>query len=351
MVGYELLAETQRDRHARGRRRARLRSSRPRCRPARRPAGGPISPASAPDRPPPPSAGRRYHGVSQRRRHDATLGRAVQRGERSAGRRLHALDRDRSRAGRRRPGRLDRPRPRPRARRPAHRPTRSTRSSRASRALGEEVDAGRSTGTRRSRTSTSTSRRRSAERIGPVAGQAPHRPLAQRPGRDRPAPLAPPRDRPARRRARRRSSGRSSSSPSATATAVLPGHDPHPARPAGPVRPSPAGLRRDARARPRPARRRAAAGRTSARSGRVRWPVPAIPLDREATARELGFDGVTAQLARRRQRPRLRGRGRWRRPRSAMVHLVAPRRGGHLVVEPALRVRPASPMPSRPAAR
>ena len=58
-------------------------------------------------------------------------------------------------------------------------------------------------------------------------------------------------------------------------TAVLPGHDPHPAGPAGAVRPSPARLRRDGRARPRPAGRCARRGSTSRRSAPARWPAPA----------------------------------------------------------------------------
>ena len=99
--------------------------------------------------------------------------------------------------------------------------------------------------------------------------QAPHRPLAERPGRHGPAPVAAPRDRPARRldrrvRARVDRSGR---------TRWRRGHarrDAHPARPARPVRaPSPR-LRGDGRTRPWPACRRAAAAQRFARWGPAR---------------------------------------------------------------------------------
>ena len=76
-------------------------------------------------------------------------------------------------------------------------------------------------------------------------------------------------------------------------TAVLPGHDPHPAGPAGAVRPSPAGVCRDARARPvAPRRRSPSRQRESTRRGALAG--AGYPLDREGVAADLGFDGVTA---------------------------------------------------------
>ena len=114
-------------------------------------------------------------------------------------------------------------------------------------------------------------------------------------------------------------------------------HDPHPAGPAGPVRPSPAGLRRDGRTRSRPARRRARPGRyLAARLRRAgRRGLPARSRGDGARARLRRRD---RQLARRGLGSRLRGRdaggGRARDgpPQPA-------RRGGHLVVESAVRVR------------
>ena len=53
------------------------------------------------------------------------------------------------------------------------------------------------------------------------------------------------------------------------------GHDPHPAGPARAARPPPARLRRDARARPRPARRRPAPAQRLAARAPARSPVPA----------------------------------------------------------------------------
>ena len=70
-------------------------------------------------------------------------------------------------------------------------------------------------------------------------------------------------------------------------------HDPHPAGPAGPVRPSPARLRRDGRARPRPpADARARVNISPLGAGALAG--AGYPLDRAATAAELGFDGVSA---------------------------------------------------------
>ena len=235
--------------------------------------------------------------------------------------------------------RVDRPRPRPGARRPADR-RRGRRADRGPRGAGR---GGRRRhdrpGTRRSRTSTSISRSALGERIGSVAGQAPYRALAQRPGRDGPAALAAPRDRPTGRRRSSSSSGRSSTLAERDGTAVLPGHDPHPARPAGAVRPSPAGLRRDGRARPWPPRRRAPAGQRLARSGRARWPVPGI----RSTARRPRTSSASTASPRnsldavsdRDFVVEVAGGGGARR-----WSIFAAGRGGHLVVEPAIRVRP-----------
>ena len=119
--------------------------------------------------------------------------------------------------------------------------------------------------------------------------------------------------------------------------AVLPGHDPHPAGAAGPVRPPPARLRRDGRAGPGSPRRRAPArqrepARCRGAGGRR---VPARPRDDGARARVRRGDG---QLARRRQRSRLRRRrAGGGRPWDGAPQ---PARGGdHVVVEPAVRVR------------
>ena len=173
----------------------------------------------------------------------------------------------------------------------------------------------------------------------PGGGQAPHRPLAQRPGRDGPSPLDAPRDATAWTPRSSTSSARSSTSRTAKATAILPGTT-H-IQPAQPVlfahhllayvemAERDRGRFRDARARldvsPLGAGALAGAG---------------YPLDREATAAELGFGGgVTRELARRRRRPRLRRGG----PRRRLARDGPPQpagRGDHLVVEPAVRLRP-----------
>ena len=154
---------------------------------------------------------------------DAALGRAVRRGERCTDGRLHALDRDRRRDGARRPRRLGRPRPRARAGRAAD-------ARRGRDALVEGLDGlaggGRGGHARlgpgpRGRPHEPRGGARRADRAG--RRQAPHRSLAQRPGRDGPAPLAPPGDRPARRGDPRAWSARSSAWPSATARRFSPG--------------------------------------------------------------------------------------------------------------------------------
>ena len=213
-----------------------------------------------------------YHGCPHGGRH-AALGRPVQRGERPAGRRFHPLDR-------RRPGLA--------ADDIAGSIAHVRGLGRAGLLTGDEVDelvAGL----------TALAEDVAAGRIdwdpsledvhlnleaaladADRAGrrQAPHRPLAQRPGRHGPAALDAAGDRPLDA-GWSPSSARSSGSPSVTASAILPGYDPHPARPARAVRPPSAGLRRDGRARPGPAGRRPPARRTCRRWPRARWPAPA----------------------------------------------------------------------------
>ena len=180
--------------------------------------------------------------------------------------------------------------------------------------------------------------------------QAPHRAVAQRPGRHGPAALDAPGGRtastpaivdleralvgPRRARGRRRPAR----------------HDPHPAGPAGPVRPPPARLRRDAGARPRPPGGCPPPAQRLAARGRARWPGPATRSTARRPRAELGFDGVTANSLDAVS------------DRDFVVEVLAavalgdgpPQpagRGDHLVVEPALRVRRASPTRSRPAPR
>ena len=122
---------------------------------------------------------------------------------------------------------------------------------------------------------------------------APHRPLAQRPGRHGPAALDAPGDRPPRCRARRLRA-RAGRPRRARRDGRPPRHDPHPARPARAVRAttcSPMSRWPSATAAGLPTR---AAGSTSRRSGAGALAGAGYPLDREATAAELGFDGVTA---------------------------------------------------------
>ena len=74
------------------------------------------------------------------------------------------------------------------------------------------------------------------------------------------------------------------------------------------------------------------------------------PLDREATAARARLRWRHRELARRGLGPRLRRRGA-RRGRARHGPPQPPGRGDHVVVEPAVRVRRASPTRSRPAAR
>ena len=112
--------------------------------------------------------------------------------------------------------------------------------------------------------------RRLTELVGPVGGQAAHRPLAQRPGRDRPGDV--------HARARRRGAGgdrgadgrRARPRGGAPRLAAARLHPPA-ARPARLPLPSPARLLLDARPRPRALRLRRARGRpAAARRGRAR---------------------------------------------------------------------------------
>ena len=114
-------------------------------------------------------------------------------------------------------------------------------------------------------------RRGGARRAGRAGrGEAPHRPLAQRPGRDGPAALAATRDRPARRGAPRHGAGARRAG-GAGRRGDPARDDAHPAGPAGVPRPPPAGVRRDARARPIPPGRHPAPGeRQPAGIGRPR---------------------------------------------------------------------------------
>ena len=132
---------------------------------------------------------------------------------------------------------------------------------------------------------------RRADRAG--RRQAAHRPLAQRPGRDGPAALDPPRDRPPGRGDSSRSSMRSSASPSARARPSCPAR-PTSSRPSpscSPITCSPTSRWSSATGAGSPTHGGAS---TSRPLGAGALAGAGYPLDREATAPELGFDGVTA---------------------------------------------------------
>ena len=137
-------------------------------------------------------------------------------------------------------------------------------------------------------------RRGGARRAGRAGRRkAPHRPVAQRPGRDGPAALAAARASTGSTRRSSTWSGRSSGWRSATARRSCPGRrtSSRPSRCSSPItcwRTSRCSSATEA-ASPTPG-----AAPTSARWARAPSPAPAIPLDREASAAELGFDGVTA---------------------------------------------------------
>ena len=147
--------------------------------------------------------------------------------------------------------------------------------------------------------------------------QAPaHRPLAQRPGRDRHPPVAARRDRRDRRRCSR------DLQRALLELAEQHADDDHarlhaPAGgAAGDVRPPPARLRRDVRARRRAHGRRAARASTACRWAPPRSPAPAIRSTASAWRRTLRHGRRLPELARRGQRPRLRDRVHAPRPRS-----------------------------------
>ena len=167
--------------------------------------------------------------------------------------------------------------------------------------------------------------------------QAPHGPLAERPGRDGPSALAAPGDRPARRghprdgaRARRPGgAGRRRRSCPGPPTSSRPSRCSSPTTCSRTSRCSSA----IGAGWPTPAPRE----RQPARIGRPRRRgLPDRPRGRRRRARVRRRHG---QLARRGQRPRFRRRGACRSgPRDGPPE--PPRRGDHLVVEPAVRVRP-----------
>ena len=188
-----------------------------------------------------------------------------------------------------------------------------------------------------------------ADRIGPVAGQAPDGSVAERPGRDGPTALVAPRHRPAGRGAGRFRAARSSRSPSARGRRSCPARPTSspPSRCCSPITCSRTSRWPNGTERAWPTR---GGARTSRRSGPGRSPAPGIPLDREATAVELGFDGVTANsldaVSDRDFVIELAGSDRARDG--------APQPAGgrdHVVVEPAVRVHPRKLTPSRPASR
>ena len=136
-----------------------------------------------------------------------------------------------------------------------------------------------------------------ARRDGPARRPrraAARRPEPQRPRRDRPSPVAargrPPDRRPdgdARAHARRRGA-------SEHAETVVPGHDARAARAARDARPSPAGARVGAGARPRAVRPVGGARRPSAPLGAGALGTSTLGLDPAATAERLGFAGAFA---------------------------------------------------------
>ena len=160
-----------------------------------------------------------------------------------------------------------------------------------------------------------------AARDRPGGRQAAHRPLAQRPGGHGPAAVAaaPHRRRSTRALARARAGARGARAAPRGRRHARP--HARPAGAAGAVRASPAGLRRDARARPGPVRGcRAPRERVAARLGRARR-APASRSTARRSPRSSGFDGRHPQLDRRGRATATSWSRRWPRPRSAMVHL------------------------------
>ena len=170
----------------------------------------------------------------------------------------------------------------------------------------------------------------------PGGGPAPHRPLAQRPGRDRLQALGARRD----RRRRRGAGGAAAGAGDARRRACRHRHaglHPSPVRPAGDARPPSHGLLRDAAPRPLALRRRPrAAQRMPAgrrRSGRHQ--LSDRPRGDRVGAR---FRPARRQFARRGVGPGFRARlsdGRL----AMRAPSVAPRRGARAVGEPDVRLR------------
>ena len=193
--------------------------------------------------------------------------------------------------------------------------------------------------------------RRVTELAGPVGGQAAHRALAQRPGRDRRGAVH------ARRRAGAAATGIERAHARARRRAErhldwpMPGYTHlQRAQPVYLVAP-PARVRLDARPRPRalPLRRRGR--RRRCRSARARS--PGVNFDdrpRHGRRRARLRRGVGAELDRRRLQPRLRPRLPQRR-RDLRDAPLAPRRGDRAVVERGVRVRRAAATRGRPARR
>ena len=284
--------------------------------------------------------------TAERRAH-ADVGRPVRRRAGRADGGLHAIDRDRRRAGARRHRGVDRPRARPR---PGGPPVR--RRGRRPRGRARGAAAGRRGGRGRlgpdARGRAPQPRDAAHRESGTGRRQAPHRPVAQRPGRHGPAAVVPPRGGPPRRRDRRprARAGRAGGARRRRGAARL---HAHPAGPARAVRPPPARLRRDARARPRAARGRArpperlAAGRGGPRRRRL----PARPRDHGRGAR---LRRRLGQLARRRLATATSSSSCWPRPPWRWCTSAAWRRRS-----PGGRTRGSgssgSPTPSRPARR
>ena len=138
--------------------------------------------------------------------------------------------------------------------------------------------------------------------------QAPHRPVAQRPGRHGPAAVVPPRGRPPRRRARRPRArarrARGARRRRRAARARRTSSRPSPC--CSPTTCSPTSRCSSATAAGSPTRARRL---NVSPLGAGALAGAGYPLDRETTAAELGFDGVTANSLDAVSRPRLRRRG------------------------------------------
>ncbi len=117
--------------------------------------------------------------------------------------------------------------------------------------------------------------------------QAPaHRPLAQRPGRHRHPPVAARRDRRASPACCATCSRALLDLAEQHADTIMPGFTHLQVAQPVTLRPPPAGLRGDVRARRRAHAPTAASASTACRWAPPRWPAPAIPIDRERVARD-----------------------------------------------------------------